>query len=102
MTEPAPITRDDVAHVAKLARLDLTESELDTYTGQLASILGHARDIAALDLHALEPTDHPYGLRNALREDVVTASIDRDELLAAAPSVAEGRFRVGRILGEAP
>ena len=67
------LTRDDVAAVARLARLDLTDDELDAYTGQLASILEHAEDIEALDIDDVPATAHPYELVNVLRPDVVRA-----------------------------
>lgn len=99
---PARITRDDVAHVARLARLDLTEDELDQFTGQLGAVLEHAEDVAALDTSGVAPTAHPLPLRNVFREDEVVAGLDRDEVLAAAPDVEGGLFRVPRILGEGP
>ena len=98
----AEITRDDVAHVAKLARLVLTDDELDRFTGQLAAVLDHARDVEALDVADVPPTAHPYPLRNVLRADEVRPSLDRDEVLAAAPAVEDGRFRVPPVLGEPP
>lgn len=96
------LTREEVAHVALLARLEVTEAELDTFTEQLADILGHADDIEALDVDSVEAMAHPLGLINVLREDVVVPSLDRDEVLSQAPSAEDGRFRVPRILGEAP
>jgi aspartyl-tRNA(Asn)/glutamyl-tRNA(Gln) amidotransferase subunit C len=96
------LTRDDVAAVAKLARLDLAEAELEEFTGQLASILEHAGDIEALEIDDVPPTAHPYELRNVLRPDEVRPSIDRDEVLAQAPAAEDGRFRVPPILGEEP
>lgn len=97
-----PISREEVAHVANLARLQLTDAELDEFTGQLAAILAHASDVEALDLGNVEPTAHPLPLRNVFRPDVVRPSIDRDALLAAAPAVEEHQFRVSSILGEEP
>ena len=97
-----PISRDDAAHVAKLARLDLTDDELERFTGQLGVVLEHAADIAALDIADVPPTAHPLPLVNVLREDVPVPSLDRDEVLAQAPAVEDGRFKVPRILGEAP
>lgn len=94
------ITRDDVEHVARLARLELTDEELGAYTSQLASILEHADDIAALDTDDVPPTSHPIPLRNVLRADDVRPSLDRDEVLAAAPDAVDGRFRVPPVLGE--
>jgi aspartyl-tRNA(Asn)/glutamyl-tRNA(Gln) amidotransferase subunit C len=98
----ARITRDDVAHVAKLARLSVDDAELDTFTGQLAAILEHAEDVAALDLADVEPTSHPYPLVNVLRPDVLGPTLTTDEALAGAPQAEDGRFRVPTILGEAP
>ncbi|HEX4903090.1 MAG TPA: Asp-tRNA(Asn)/Glu-tRNA(Gln) amidotransferase subunit GatC [Acidimicrobiales bacterium] len=98
----APISRDDVAHVARLARLTLTDDELDTFTGQLASILGHAADVEALDLDDVPPTSHPYPLQNVTRPDEVRPCLDRDEVLAQAPASEDGMFRVPPVLGEAP
>jgi aspartyl-tRNA(Asn)/glutamyl-tRNA(Gln) amidotransferase subunit C len=96
------ISPADVAHVATLARLDLTAEEIERFTGQLAAILDHAEDVAALDTEGVPPTAHPLPLRNVLRDDTVRPSLDRDEVLSQAPDVEDGMFRVPRILGEAP
>ena len=96
------LSRDDVAKVAALARLRLSDSELETFTEQLSKVLDHAADMNSLDLHDVVPTAHPFGLTNVVRPDVVAASIDRDAVLAAAPDAEEGRFGVPRIVGEAP
>jgi len=96
------ITREDVAHVAELARLSLGNDELDAFTSQLADVLDHAADLDALDLDDVPPTAHPLPLRNVLRRDVVGETSDRAEVLAAAPSVEEDQFRVPPVLGEAP
>jgi aspartyl-tRNA(Asn)/glutamyl-tRNA(Gln) amidotransferase subunit C len=98
----SPLTRDDVAHIARLARLRLTNEELDLFTEQLGGILEHANDMASLDLSELAPTAHPFGLVNVVRPDVVTPSLNRDAVLSQAPDAREGRFAVPRILGEAP
>ena len=98
----SPLSRDDVAKVAKLARLLLTEEELTTFTGQLSGVLEHANDMNSLDLSALEPTSNPFGLTNVTREDVIWKSLDREAVLAEAPDAQDGRFAVPRILGEAP
>jgi aspartyl-tRNA(Asn)/glutamyl-tRNA(Gln) amidotransferase subunit C len=100
--DPAPLSREDVMHVAGLARLELSEDEVDLFTAQLRTVLEHARDVAALDLSHLEPSSHPIALRNVMRADEPRPSLDRDEVLAAAPAVEEHRFRVPRIGGEAP
>lgn len=96
------ISRDEVAHVARLARIELSEDELDTFTGQLARVLDHARDVEALDVADVPPTAHPYPLVNVLRADEPEACLSRDEVLAAAPVAEEGQFRVPPVLGEAP
>ncbi len=98
----AHISRDDVAHVASLARLTIGDDELDRFTAQLASILEHAEDVEALDLDDIPPTSHPYPLENVVRADEVRPSLDRDEVLAEAPSSEDGMFRVPPVLGEAP
>jgi aspartyl-tRNA(Asn)/glutamyl-tRNA(Gln) amidotransferase subunit C len=97
-----PISRDDVAHVAQLARLRLTDEELDLFTEQLAAVLEHAQDVEALDVHDVEPTAHPLPLVNVTRPDEVRPCLDRDEVLAAAPAVEDGQFKVPMILGEEP
>jgi aspartyl-tRNA(Asn)/glutamyl-tRNA(Gln) amidotransferase subunit C len=98
----AGISREDVVHVARLARLGLTDDELDRFTAQLGAVLEHAADVAALDTSGVPPTAHPFPLVNVLRDDVVGPSLDRDEVLSQAPAAEDGRFRVPRILGEAP
>lgn len=102
MSTPERITRADVAHVARLARLELTDEELDLFTGQLAQVLDHAADVASLDLAGVEPTAHAMAVTNVLRPDEVHPCLDREEVLAQAPSVEDHRFRVPRILGETP
>lgn len=97
-----PISRDDVAHVARLARLTVADEELDLFTEQLASILGHAADVEALELDDVPPTSHPIPLQNVTRPDVVRPGLDRDEVLAEAPASEQGMFRVPPVLGEAP
>jgi aspartyl-tRNA(Asn)/glutamyl-tRNA(Gln) amidotransferase subunit C len=97
-----PLRREDVAKVAKLARLSLSEQELDMFTEQLGQILEHANDIAALQLDGVVATAHPFGLINVVREDVIEPSLSRDDLLAMAPDSQDGRFAVPRIMGEAP
>ena len=98
----SPISREDVAHVARLARLDLTDDELEQFTIQLGAVLEHARDVEALDTAGVPATAHPLPLRNVLREDRVVPGLDREEVLAQAPAVEADRFKVPRILGEAP
>lgn len=98
----ASLSRDEVAHVAKLARLQLTDEQIDTFTPQLAAILDHAADVEALDLGDVPPTSHPYPLVNVWRPDVARRSGIRDAVLEAAPATEDGMFRVPPVLGEAP
>jgi aspartyl-tRNA(Asn)/glutamyl-tRNA(Gln) amidotransferase subunit C len=102
MARPARLTREDVAHVAALARLHLSDDELERFTGQLAEVLDHAADVASLDLTGVGPTAHAMAVTNVLRPDEPHACLDRDEVLGQAPAVEDHRFRVPRILGEAP
>jgi aspartyl-tRNA(Asn)/glutamyl-tRNA(Gln) amidotransferase subunit C len=99
---PGRLSRDDVIHVANLARLTLSDEEVDLFTAQLRTVLDHAADVAALDLSHLAPTAHPLPVENVLRPDEPRPSLDRAEVLAAAPSVEDHRFRVPRIGSEAP
>ena len=96
------ISTADVVHVARLARLELSSDELERFTGQLAAVLDHAADVAALDTSGVAPTAHPLPLVNVLRADEVGPCLDRAEVLAQAPLAEDDRFRVPRILGEAP
>lgn len=96
------LSRDDVIHVAHLARLDLSDDEVELFTAQLRTVLDHAADVAALDLSHLPPSSHPIPLENVMRADEARPSLDRKEVLAAAPLVEDHRFRVPRIGGEAP
>ena len=95
-----PLTRADVEHVAKLARLALSEEEIEQFTVQLGAILEHAASVAALDTADVPPTSHPIPLSNVLRPDTPRPGLDRDAVLAMAPAAEDGRFRVPRILGE--
>ena len=99
---PAPISPADVAHVARLARLELTAAEIERYTEQLGTVIEHFHDIDELDLADVVPMYQPLPLQNVFRDDVVGPTLDRDEVLAAAPDAEGGRFRVPPILGEAP
>jgi aspartyl-tRNA(Asn)/glutamyl-tRNA(Gln) amidotransferase subunit C len=98
----AKLTRDEVAHVARLARLELSGAEVDTFTDQLAKVLDHAADVEALDVGDVPPTSHPYPLVNVLRADEPTPCLARDDVLAGAPLAENGQFRVPPVLGEAP
>ena len=93
------LTIDDVAKVATLARLTMSDSQLSEAREQLASMLGHFADIDALDLDGVEPMNNPTHLANVMREDLEDDGLDRDEVLGQAPAVEDGRFRVPPIIG---
>jgi aspartyl-tRNA(Asn)/glutamyl-tRNA(Gln) amidotransferase subunit C len=95
------ISRDDVAHLANLARLALTDGELDSFAGQLDAILEHVGQIQAVDCTGIEATGNPLKEVNITRPDAVVTSLTQDQALAAAPRAEDGRFAVPRILGEA-
>ncbi len=90
----------DIAKVAKLARIALTDEEQETYGRQLADILEHAARVQALATDGVKPTSHPLTMVNAFRPDEVTGSLPRDEVLAMAPDAVDGYFRVPKILDE--
>jgi len=96
----AAISREEVAHLAHLARLAVTEAELDTFAGQLDVILASVARVGEVAADDIPPTSHSVPLTNVYRDDVVEPCLDRDEVLAAAPDRENGRFRVPRILGE--
>ena len=91
-----------MAKVAGLAMLELSEEELETFTGQLGAILEHANDVEALDVGDVPPTHHPYPLVNVFRDDVIEDPGVRDQALAAAPEAEANQFRVPPALGEEP
>ncbi len=94
------ISRDEVARLAKLARLALTDAELDSFAGQLDAILGYVGQIQAVDVSGVQPTGSPLKEANITRPDVVQPSLTQAEALAEAPAADEGRFAVPQILGE--
>ena len=94
------ISRDDVAHLARLARLTLTDGELDGFAGQLDAILEHVGRIQAVDVTGVEATDNPLKDVNVTRPDEVVPSLTQEQALSGAPNAVDGRFAVPRILGE--
>lgn len=94
------ITRDEVAHLARLARLDLSDEHLDRLAVELDVILASVAAVAEVAADDIPPTSHPLPLTNVLREDVVHPSLSPEQALAAAPAVEDQRFRVPRILDE--
>jgi aspartyl-tRNA(Asn)/glutamyl-tRNA(Gln) amidotransferase subunit C len=94
------ITREEVAHLARLARLALSEEELDHLGGQLDVILGAVARVNEVAADEIPPTSHPLPLTNVMRPDENRPCLTPEQALAGAPSAEEQRFRVPRILGE--
>jgi aspartyl-tRNA(Asn)/glutamyl-tRNA(Gln) amidotransferase subunit C len=94
------LSRDEVAHLARLARLAVTDEELDVFAGQLDVILDAVARVGDAAGEDVEPTTHAVPMTNVFRPDVVTPCLPREVVLAAAPAAEDDRFRVPRILGE--
>ncbi len=92
------LTTDDVLHIARLARISLTDSEVGRLTQQLSDILGHFAALAAAPTDGVEPTAHPLPLSNVMRADEVAPSLPRTAVLANAPRHEDGLFRVRAVL----
>ncbi len=93
------LTREAVVKVARLARLELTDDEIEQATEQLGAMLDHFADIDALDLSEVAPMNQPYPLVNVMRDDNEQPCLDRDEVLAVAPRHEDGQFWVPPIVG---
>ncbi|MBX9687062.1 MAG: Asp-tRNA(Asn)/Glu-tRNA(Gln) amidotransferase subunit GatC [Candidatus Obscuribacterales bacterium] len=91
------ISIKDVEHVAKLARLALTEDEKKLYAEQLARIIDNFQELESVDTTGVEPLCHALPISNVLREDTLLDSLGRDKLMANAPAVENGFFRVPKI-----
>ena len=94
------ITRDEVAHLARLSRLALTDDELDHFAGQLEVIIGAVARVQEVAAAGIPPTTHAAELVNVLRDDIVVPQLSADVVLAEAPCAELDRFRVPRILAE--
>lgn len=94
------LTRDEVARLAQLARIELTGDELDHLAPQLAQILGHVAQVGEVAAADIPPTSHALPLTNVFRADDPVPGLTSEQALAAAPAVEGGRFRVPRILDE--
>lgn len=92
------LSREDVLHIARLARIALDEAEVERFRAQLSGILEHFQALAAVDTEGVEPTAHPLPLANVMRSDEVQPSLPRDEVLANAPVAEEGYLRVRAVL----
>jgi aspartyl-tRNA(Asn)/glutamyl-tRNA(Gln) amidotransferase subunit C len=96
----ADLTRSDVAHLAALARIDLSEAELDRMVGELTVILDAVATVQQAPIADVEPMSHPMPLVNVTRPDVVRPSLSPEEALAGAPEAEQQRFAVPRILDQ--
>ncbi|MET3429131.1 aspartyl-tRNA(Asn)/glutamyl-tRNA(Gln) amidotransferase subunit C [Actinoplanes tereljensis] len=96
----AAISREEVAHLARLSRLAVTEQELDQFAGQLDVILQSVARVGEVAADDIPPTSHSVPLTNVYRDDVPQPSLTQDEALSGAPDAFDGRFRVPRILDE--
>jgi aspartyl-tRNA(Asn)/glutamyl-tRNA(Gln) amidotransferase subunit C len=92
------ITRVEVEHVARLARLDLSELELDTFTVQMDAILAYVEKLNSLDTEGIIPTSHAVPMENAFREDVLVPALGVEHALVNAPNHAENFFRVPKVI----
>ncbi|MFP4148868.1 MAG: Asp-tRNA(Asn)/Glu-tRNA(Gln) amidotransferase subunit GatC [Nitriliruptoraceae bacterium] len=94
------LTEDEVRHVARLARLALTDEEVAALAPQLSAILGYAEQVGEVAADEVEPTTHPFALADVARPDVAAPSLPREDVLAGAPAVEQDRFAVPRIVAE--
>ncbi len=92
------IPREDVLHVARLARLDLTDEEIKGFAGQLSAILDYVAKLDELDLSDTEPMAHVHEAVNAFREDRVRPPLGQETVLANAPEAEDGCFRVPKVI----
>lgn len=93
------ISRDEVAHLARLARLAVTEDELDTFAAQLDVILASVARVGEVAADDIPPTSHAVPLTNVFRADEVRAGLTQQQALSGAPATEDGRFKVPQILG---
>jgi aspartyl-tRNA(Asn)/glutamyl-tRNA(Gln) amidotransferase subunit C len=94
------LSRQEIAHLARLARLAVTDEELDLFAGQLAAVLDAVAQVRNAAVEDVPPTTHAVPMTNVFRDDVARPSLPREVVLADAPAAEDGRFRVPRILGE--
>jgi len=92
------LSREQVMNIADLAKLELTEQEIEQYAEQLSAVLDYASSLEQLDTKDIPPTATVLPLENVMREDVVQPSLPRDKVIANAPAAIEGQFRVDAVL----
>jgi aspartyl-tRNA(Asn)/glutamyl-tRNA(Gln) amidotransferase subunit C len=94
------ISNDQVKHVANLARLAVTDAEVDKFTKQLDAIITFAEQLNEVDTEHVEPTNHVLDMKNVLREDIPQKGLPREEVLKNAPDHQDGQIKVPAIMGE--
>lgn len=102
MSDTPAISRDEVAHLGRLARIALSDDELDRFARQLDVIISSVARVAEVTAADIPPTSHALPLTNVMRADEVRPGLTQAEALRAAPAAEQGRFRVPRILGDEP
>ena len=94
------ISRDEVAHLAMLSRLALSEEEIKLFAEQIDEIVGAVADVRQVDTEGVEPMSHPHSITTAMRDDVLVPTLTAEQALDQAPATEDGRFMVPQILGE--
>jgi aspartyl-tRNA(Asn)/glutamyl-tRNA(Gln) amidotransferase subunit C len=97
---PSRITPEEVAHVARLARLAVDDNEVARLVVELGEVLEHAQEVSALDTEGVPPSSHPLPFANVLRDDEVRPGLERSRFLAGAPAVEGDMVKVPRVAGE--
>jgi aspartyl-tRNA(Asn)/glutamyl-tRNA(Gln) amidotransferase subunit C len=92
------ITTEDVKHIANLSRLYLSDNEIETFSGQLSSIIEYVEQLNSLDTSNIEPTSHVIPLNNVMRDDIPAASLPVEDALKNAPDSTEKFYRVPKII----
>ena len=92
------VSKEDVKHIAKLSKLDLTEEELEKYTNELSSIVDFANELSNISVEGIKPTAHILDIKNVFRKDEVQPSYDREEILTKAPSKDAGCVSVPKVV----
>lgn len=100
MAEAAAITAEQVKHLAELARIAMTDVELERMAGEIDTILSHVARVSEVATDEVPATSHPIPLSNVLREDVVGTALSAEQALSGAPAQDQGKFLVPQILGE--
>ena len=96
----ATIKRDDVIYISKLARLEMSDKEIDAFTGQIDDILEYMKKLNELDTDNVPPTSHVIDVKNVTRKDVVSEYTDRDEVLENAPDKSDSFYRVPKVIDD--